>query len=344
MRSVDFRYKIIRNGAEYGEIHAIGTPLLRMIDSSNIKTSLTGIFAYNESLDCLTDRIRPEIIIDGVSSPLGLYLPATVQESEDETTRSMRIEAYDQCWLLRDHKTEELVFYRAGTNYINLILSLLATSGIGLVVANHSSAVLAEDRQDWDIGTSYLTIVNTLLSEINYNPLWFDASGYAVLEPASVPTADNIEHTLDATNVKSLMLPTFTRNTDIYQKPNVFVCICSNADKDAPMVARAENTNPQSPLSIARRGRRITSITRVDNIASQAELQSYANRLRDESMMTGEKIIVKTALLPGYGVADVTALLYGELSAICVEHAWTMELTVGGTMTHTLERVVVNLG
>ena len=188
-----------------------------------------------------------------------------------------------------------------------------------------------------------LTIVNDLLAEINYNPLWFSAQGIGILEPASVPTAANIKHTLDSDNICSLLLPEISRETDVYQAPNVFRCIVSNADKTGPMVATSENDNPQSPLSIPRRGRRIVSVQRMDNIASQEELQAYADRLRNESLITGETINVKTALLPGFGVADVVALHYGEISALCIERGWSMQLQVGGTMSHRLERVVIAL-
>lgn len=344
MRTIECRFRVIRNGADFGELYAIGAPSLRMSDSSAIKMSLSGQFARDDSLNLLTDRIRPELVIDGDATPLGIYLPATVSLSEDESTESMQIQAYDQCWLVRDTKTEELVLFQAGTNYITLIRSILASCGIALIVSQSTEAVLAEDRQDWDIGTSYLTIVNQLLGEINYNPLWFDNSGFAVLEPASEPTAAKIKNVLDSSSVKSLLLPSIRQETDLYSAPNVFVCICSNADKDAPMVAKAENTNPQSPLSIARRGRRITSVISVDNIASQAELQAYADRLVYESMLYGERIQVQTALLPGFGVRDVTALHYGDIMALTVERSWSMHLEAGGSMTHTLEKVVLNIG
>lgn len=343
MRTLEARFKIIRNGADYGELYATGSPQLRMNDSSAIKMSLSGDFAKDDSFDFLTDRIRPELVIDGEVFPIGIYLPATVQESENENTRAVHIEAYDQCWLVQDVKTEDYVLFTAGQNYIDVIMSLLTECGIALVVSHGTDAVLTEDRQDWDIGTSYLEIVNQLLSEINYNPLWFDNNGYAVLELASIPTAANIEHELDNTNVKSLLMPSIKRQTDIYKSPNVFVCICSNADKDAPMVARAENTNPQSPLSIPRRGRRIVSVINVDNISSQEELQAYANRLVYESITTGEQIQVETALLPGYGVSDVIALHYGDIVALTVEHSWSMSLDTGGRMIHTLEKVVLNI-
>lgn len=344
-RTVDFRYIVVRNGADFTELHPIrdGVPILMMNESAEIKMSFSGSFAADDSINWLTDQIRPELVIDGVPSPLGVYLPATVTPSEDESTRSVQVEAYDRCWLVRDNYTEDRLFFAAGTNYIETIRQLLTSAGIVNVIATSNAATFSEDREDWDIGTSLLTIVNDLLAEINYNPLWFNAQGIGILEPASVPSAANIKHTLDSDNIRSLLLPEISRETDVYQAPNVFLCIVSNADKSGPMVATSENDNPQSPLSIPRRGRRIVSMQRVDNIASQEELQAYADRLRNESLITGETINVKTALLPGFGVADVVALHYGELSALCIERGWSMQLQVGGTMSHTLERVVIAL-
>lgn len=346
-RTVKFRFVIVRNGADYTEIYPAekSAPTIRMDDGAEIKTSLSGSFADpGEAVNWLSDRIRPEMTIDGVTYPLGIFLPASVREKETDTQKSVQIEAFDQCWILRDTKTESLQYFAAGTAYLTAIQTLLTAAGIALVSITPSEAVLAEAREDWNIGTSYLEIINQLLAEINYNPIWFNEEGLAVLEPASMPTAENIEHTLDDTKVRSLLLPNISRETDIYQAPNVFIVVCSNADKNAAMSATAENTNPQSPLSIARRGRRIATVVQVDNIADQNELEAYANRLRNESMISGETIQVTTGLLPGYGVADVVALQYGDLFTTCIEHSWSMQLQVGGSMQHTLEKVVINLG
>lgn len=347
IRQLDFRFVIVRDGADYAEIYPANgsTPKLRMDDYAGIKTSLSGDFLLPaDDVNWLTDQIRPVISIDGKPYNLGIYLPAAVREMGSETSRYLHIEAYDRCWLVRDTRTETRLHYDAGSEYITSIVQLLTACGIALVAAVQSEAVLTEDREDWDIGTSYLDIVNQLLSEINYNPLWFDQDGCAVLEPASVPTAANIEHTLDDTCIESLILPSISRETDIYAAPNVFVCVCSNVDKDAPMIAVSENTNAQSPLSVARRKRRIVHVEKVDNIASQEELQYYADRLRNASMITGETITVRTGLLPGFGVDDVTSIRYEDLFAVCLERSWTMDLGIGGRMTHNLEKVVINLG
>jgi len=344
-RELDFRYTILRNGADFATINPVtGTmPTITMEDNGEIKTSFSGTF-YNpgDKVDWLTDEIQPSIIIDGVPHKLGIYLPGTVEYAEDNTSRTVNIEAYDRCWRVKTRCTESLRYFAQGLNYLNVVTSLLTDAGITSVAKVATAHNLTEDREDWNIGTSNLKIVNELLSEINYKALWFDKDGAARLEPAAQAKAENIQHIFDDTNVRSLMLPGIRKSTDIYDAPNVFICVCSNADKSGPMSAIAENTNPQSPLSIARRKRRITKVVNVKNIASQAELEAYANRLVTSSMLRGETISVETCLLPGFGVNDVVGIRYGEFMAICVEKAWTMTMGVRGTMQHTLERVIIN--
>lgn len=346
MREISFNYVTMRNGVDYGRIYPVSgnAPTVRMDSAGEIKSSLSGTFVDpGDAVDWLNDEIRAEIVIDGVTEHIGVFLPSSVRKIEDSTSKSVNIEAYDRCWIVKDTVAESMYYIAAGTNYIEAVKRLLNDSGIALIQATPTAETLSEDREDWEMGTSYLTIVNQLLSEINYKQLWFNEDGVAILEPESVPSAANIKHSMDDTTVRSLMFPGISRETDVYRAPNVFICVCSNPDKEDVMVAKSENTNPQSPLSIARRGRRIVQVTNVDNIASQGELQEYANQLRDKSMIAGETIQVVTALRPGYGADDVTSIRYGELSAICIEREWTMQLQVGGNMAHKLERVVIEL-
>lgn len=359
MRDLTFNYIVLRNGAEFGQIRPArdSAPVLRMASSGEIKSSLSGdflptVFDSNglpmpsAEVNWLGDELQVEMVINGTVHPLGIFLPATVQTSEHVNgtdAKSLHVEAYDRCWRVKTTCPVQ-VFFASGVQYLNAIQALLTNAGLSLISAGDSAAEFTEARADWEIGTSTLTIVNELLSEINYNPLWFDQSGVAILEPISVPSAENIDHVLDAAAPDTLVLPGYTSQIDIFSTPNVFIAVCNNADKDAAMVATSENTNPQSPLSIARRGRRIVSVFNVNNIASQDELQAYADQLRNKSMIAGETITVRTGLLPGFGVNDVTALSYGDRFDICLEKAWSMELRPGGTMTHTLEKVVVNLG
>ena len=364
IRHEEIRFKMMRDGIEYGELYAKSAPTLRMQSNGEIKTSFQGTFfpmakdtrGNDVEVDWLYDEIKPILVIDGEEEPLGVLMPSTVTPKESKGETTLEIQAYDRCWRVRDNKVEGALYLSSGTAYIDAVEQLLTSSGIATIIVTPSEAVLAEDRQDWETGTSYLKIINDLLKEINYKQLWFNQYGFAILEPASTPTAENIQHIFtnqkpDPRNQKEVaairLLPQISRKTDIYQAPNVFLCICSNADKDAGMKATAENNNPQSPLSTIRRGRRIVKEIKVDNIESQEALQTYADRLLYESMTTGEVINVDTALQSGFGVDDVTAIRYDSREStlgICVEKAWTMTLAPGGIMSHELEKVVINLG
>lgn len=343
IRVVETKVRVLRDGAQYTELqYAPGSaPRIRCRDDAKIKMSMTGQFRPNPLVNWLSDELQAVLVIDGVEHPVGVFLPASVEEVEENGMRTLRVEAYDRCWRIQTQYYGLKTEYQAGASYLATVESILTSAGIGNVLATASSATISTGRV-WIGDTDKLAQANELLQEINYKELWFTAEGVAVLEPYVEPNVDNIQHTLDGDSIKSLLLPQISRKTDIYDAPNVFVCICASPNNASVMYARATNNSPSSPFSVIRRGRQIFKIIQVKNIASQAELQAYADRLRNESMLRGETIQVETALLPGYGVADVVALHYGDLAALCLDRSWTMDFQPGGTMTHTLERVVAN--
>lgn len=352
IRHISSTVRIYRNGGFRGFLQAKhdSAPTITMDDGSDIKMVFTGDFepdAYDADgkiieFDPLIDELEPVLVINKTSHILGKFLPVSVAPDEKETGLSLSIEAYDRCWLVKTTTGTARVFFPVGMRYLDAIQRLLTAAGIMMVKASENDAVFEEDREDWELGTNYLEIVNQLLGEINFKPLWFDTSGAAVLEPVNYLAVLTAKHTLDTTNVKSLIYPGLSRKTDIYSTPNVFVCICDNPDKELPMVAVAKNVNDNSPLSVSRRGREIVQVERVNNIANQEQLEIYANQLLFLSLMSGEEIKIKTGLHFGWGVGDVVGLRYKDLTALCISHRWTMELKAGGKMDHTLERIIYN--
>ena len=83
IREVDFRFIIVRGGADLGELYALpeSAPTIRMKASGEIKTSMSGEFWEPDDIDWLSDEIRPEIRINGTWSSLGVFLPATVSRT-----------------------------------------------------------------------------------------------------------------------------------------------------------------------------------------------------------------------------------------------------------------------
>lgn len=371
MRRVAFKFELLRQGAFCALLRAAGDspPRIRMQADARIKMSLTADFGpfpvdvdgRPVEADWLSDEIRPVLNIDGTEYSLGVYIPTTVSIRSGGTV-AVHVEAYDRTQRVLDTNSAAPVYFPAGTNYLDAVEQLLTAAGIETVFKTDTAAALTEAREDWDAGTPFLEIANDLLTEINYSELWFDNDGAAVLEPAAVPDAAKVKHILDAADPETLVIPGHSRENDYFSAPNVFEVYVANPEKPALMRAVAINDNPQSPLSTVRRGRQIVSVTRLDNIADQASLQAFAERLRNDSLIRGETINVSTGLQPGWGVGDVVALhiparrskFYGpdgtvqlmeteEINSICVSRAFDMELCAGGRMTHTLEKVVYAL-
>lgn len=351
-RNVTIGFDLLRNGGYYARLRALDEQPghIRGQEDAKIKTALTGRFApYAEDADgnpkeinWLTDEIQPVMILDGVASPLGIYIPTT-PDNYSGTVDYIDIQAYDRCQRMLDCKTESLLFWPSGTLYLDAVEQLLAAAGILTVFKTPSALSMPESREDWPIGTSYLDIANELLGEINYKSLRFDLNGNAVLMPAAEPDASQIRHTLSDKDPETRVIPGLRRGVDVFSAPNVFIGICANPDKSGNMRAEAVNDNPQSPLSVQRRGRRIPQVTELNNIASQAELQAFVERQRNDSLIGAEQIQVSTGLQPDWQVGDVVSLQYGDLFGLCVSKGFDMELKVGGHMTHQLERVVYNI-
>lgn len=340
VRTVGARVDVLRNGAKFGELLTVNAPRLRMKSDAVIKTSLSTTVLRDDRVDWLTDELQPVLIIDGVEHKLGVFLPATVKESSDDhQTELVNVEAYDRCWRVQTVVWTGGKMLRAGTNYISAVESLLAECGITLLMKTPLSAVLSNSRT-WDIGTSYISIINELLDEINYDELWFNGDGYAVLRPQQIPTAEAITQILNDSDVHSMMLPELSREQDIYSAPNAFLVVCSGPDRKTTLTAEAVNDIPTSPLSTVRRGRKIYKFLRLSDVPSQAELNRYAQLLRWESMGLGETVTVKTALRPGHGVGDVIGLATELTQGIFTETEWSCALAAGETMTHKLRRVI----
>lgn len=360
MRRIGLIYKLLRNGSEYARISPMdGTaPSLDMTRSAEKKMRFSAVFSPTaigpsggaKEINWYSDEIQPTLVINGTAYPLCVIVPSSPIEQGDGHLKRLSVDGYDRCARVETVHTENVLHIPAETAYISAITQILAAAGIYSVIATPSPATLQEDREDWGVGTPLLKVANDLLSEINYAPLWFDSRGNAILQPVVTPSISNISHILSDSprdaRIERIerLLPGYSIKTDVYSTPNVFICVCSNPDKDSDLVAVAVNDNPNSPISTVSRGRRISKEFRLNNIASIDDLQAYADNLCRESMTSTQVISLATALLPGWGVYDTTAVHYGDIDAICSEESWHMDLKVGGEMRHDLKKVVYNIG
>ena len=341
IRNYRVRVAVLRNGAEVTDLHPVSDPIIDCNSEAVIKMSMSGMFLANPDVNWLTDELQPIQIIDNTEYPVGVFPIGTVVESYDENGMAIvTVDAYDRGMILNQTKTLNILHLSAGTNYLHAIEQLLVDAGLSLYLATPTTATLSTDREDWPVGTPYLTIINALLSEINYGQIWFNSMGFAMLQPAKTPTADYIDHQYGIEDIHVLERPCKVEK-DIFDAPNVFVVICSNPDLDEPLVATAENNNPLSSLSVFKRGRKIVQVVKVDNIPDLETLQEYANQLVYASMLSAEQVSISTANLPNHRVYDTVALVHPDVFGLYQEIAWSLILAPGQSMRHYLRRSVL---
>ena len=343
IRRIGYRVDVIRGGAVWGALRCASPPRIDMDAGAAITRSMTLTCAADAAVEWLTDALRPVLLINGAPYSLGIFYPASCREVCDDTGGLlMEVEAYDRAYLLSRTRTEVRLHFDAGTEYLAAADSLLLGAGITLRQADPSAAVLATAREDWELGTGYLEIVNQLLGEINYAPIWFDGDGWARVAPYAPADAAHSAHTYGGSGREMRLLrAAASRETDAFGAANVFVVVCSNPDYDEPMQAVAVNDSPLSAISTVRLGQRIVEVVKVDNIADAAALQAYADNLRNQSMMRAQTAEIESPLYPDHGCGDVVTLNHPVFGGIWRETGWSMTLGEAGTMTHRLERVVL---
>lgn len=337
-RRVSFRYAIIRNGVEYAPARAVVPASISMVSSGEVKTSLRGTFVLPEEADLLTDHIRPYMTIDGAEYPLGEYVVGTADEIYTGGAAHTEIEAYDLGSKVKNSYLSDGLFLQWGTKYLDAIQAQLIACGITNVIADPTSETLPTSREDWEIGTSRIKIINDLLAEINYRSLWFDNKGNARLSKYVAPAVENATKTYKADEY-SVISAQSSRSLDIYGAYNDFVAVVSSPDYDTPLIARATNDDPSSALSVQRIGKRTAPVMRLNNISSQAALQEYVDNVRNQAMLTTETCTFTTALMP-HEVWDIVILDHPQLQGVYEETEWTMPLEAGGEMSHKGKRVM----
>lgn len=339
IRTYTVRIDVLRGGGRVTSLSPASAPTINCNAESAIKSSMSCMVYPDDKADYLSDELMPVQIINGVEYPCGVFLPTTPQGAVDENgAQTVSIEAYDRGLILQQDKLEAPLYFPAGTNYMTAVGEVLLGAGIENVLATPTDATLAVDHE-WQLGTDKLTIVNGLLGEINYDQIWFNAFGVAIVQPHRTPSAEQIDHQYTPEGLHLQRQANW--ETDAYEAANVFVVQCDNPDLPEPLTAVSVNDSPTSPLSVFRRGRRIVSVSKLDNIADQQSLQDYADQLKLASMMAYDTVNVYTDNEPNHGVRDTVAIVHPEAGGLYQEISWSLILEAGAQMYHSLRRAVL---
>lgn len=336
-----FRFDIVENGVCIGQAFALNKPSVKCDSDAEVKLSLSGEFVLNiQDPNWLKARIKPYLIIDGKESSLGEYLISQADDCTDKKgVKFWQIKGMDLGRIPQRSRTEKRVLFQAGQRYTDIVQSILLELGISRIIAIQSDATLKNDRADWEIGTSWIKIINSLLAEINYQSLWFDTEGNARIQPHRQVDGMVIDHRYESGELSQIK-PQVDISSDIYKAYNVFTAMVSSPEYEEPMIAVSVNDIPTSRISTVNIGRVQAPIEKLDDIANQEELQKYVDNLRFQSMCSTETISFRTALNQ-HQVRDIVSIHHPQASGIYQETQWKMTLSFDGEMTHTAQRVVI---
>lgn len=374
-REIDFRYELLdkQNNRKY-DLPNVTKTSIDYSSLSEIKRVAKITMIEDESLDInyLSDRIKPylrlwipptpkktpeyafyshiqvvetstnEDDVPGgwVEFPLGVFFlssPNRVDEGNGVIKRE--IDAYDGLVVLLNDKFTTRYTVTAGTRYYDAVVAILTSAGITTYNLEQTDDVLPRDIE-FEPGRQKLFALNELLRQINFTQIHVDENGYYVTHKYRSPSERSEEYRY-VTDENSITFEGASEELNLFDVPNVFTVVRTN-EEEAPLVSSFINDNPNSPTSTVSRGFQYVDIREIDNIADQAALDAYVQRIAFDASQVYGRIQFSTALMPFHGFSNVLYFQYDALGIAgkFVELKWTMDLSSDGMMTHEIRQIV----
>jgi hypothetical protein len=343
-RHFKFRYDLLdMNDNKIGELDSVVDGEVSMASLDSIKRTAKFRLKDRGEINWLSDRIQPYALLrmrDGqyIEFPLGIFLLSSPTRKDSNNNVYRDVEAYDGLLILRDDKFDTRYTVRAGTNYRQAVIDILASAGITKHNIEQTDKVLPVDME-FEPGKEKLEAINALLQAINYTPIHVDVYGYFTSMTYRSPSIRSAEYTYKDDEL-SIIYAGMEEELDLFNVPNKWVVVCSNADQS--LFSTYTNDNPNSPTSTVSRGRTIVDYREVTDIADQQSLDAYVQRIAFEASQVYGKLTFETALNPLHDYMDVLQIEYSALGINdkYVETGWTMPLKAGARMKHEVRKVV----
>lgn len=251
-----------------------------------------------QRIDWLNDRCR--ITYDpGVPGwqawELGVYLFSSPTRRVGSLTISHEVELQTKLLILDEATVGGPWGLAAGSNLVQTVTDMIATTGETRIAATPSQAASSSDIA-YDGGEYLLTIINDLLEAANYFALHTDGSGQYVVTPYTVPGERPIAWRF-AAGETAIHAPDWVQTQDRSSVPNRVEVHTAGSDEEPPIIGVATNQDPASPYSIQARGRWVTRREQVE-AASQAEADAIAARYLIGGMSPLSKLSVAHAMVP----------------------------------------------
>lgn len=320
-------------GEELGDINPIRTGSLSHDTTRTTKRTLSLSLgsADTEAINTLTDRVSLFMVIPGAVCPdtvsgdwpLGRYQFVDGALKQFTSGNLSQPSLTDEMFLI----DQEIGQGISGVG--QPIASVLVTTLTGLPITFRIDPSPFTSADAWSVGTNRGQILEALATAGDYWSPWFDNTG--VLRFVRTFNPAKAIPDFDYDNTFSIIRDSITRQTNLLTAPNTVLVVSNNSSNGKPAVGRS--TVPvNAPNSVANRGFAVTKTYQVQ-LSDPSQAQAVADGLM-RRLGIFETATLSTPADPRH---DSYNVIRWE-SSNWLELAWSMPLTPGAPMVHTIRR------
>lgn len=291
--------------------------------------------------------VRPYMTIsNGVTTArfnLGAYFTSTPDNVEDQLPAIFAVEGYDMLNALNTLVGDSYAI-NIGDSYLTKVEDILQAQGYTQYTIDPSRiGTTATVAKAWPIDetTTWLTIVNDLLTAIGYRGIYSDWNGRLVCESYLSPTVRGIEWTYDRGLYTSQLVPGTTVVHDYFAAPNRWVGIRSSTQDTTGTATLTEGNGiytfvnmTDGETSVEARQQTITKVITVD-VADQSALIAAVQSEVAKDKAVNTTLTATTSANPLHWHFDILSVETTSMGTLKVQESdWSLDL-VDGKMTHS---------
>lgn len=347
-RQATYRFDLLNgtSGESKGEIHPIRGASLSHDTTRTIKRQLSLQLGVEDTalIDAITDRIDVTMIFpNGQEYPLGRYMFTAESDQLFTSGRLSNVILNDEMYLVDQSITQGFDGGTTSLSSTNPAATSPASSPAGFAITSVVLALFNDlpvrieidsspftTTQSWSIGTRRGSIVESLALTGDYFSPWFGNDTLMHWIRAFNPADQIPDFDWDAGN--QVIRDSIISTSNILNAPNRFVVVSTApTDKKEPTFAVA-NVPPNAPHSFETRGFIIADVRDVSAVTTE-QCAAIARNLVERQMIF-ETTTVTTAPDPRH---DSYNVIYWQ-DELWLELSWSMPLSEGQPMSHTLRR------
>lgn len=284
------------------------------------------------------DRVRPYMTLanDLISARfnLGVFVLTTPETSRIDNVITYEAQGFDLLYLLQSGPSDTYVA-TSGTTYLTAVQDVLTASGVGvgLQLDGTGSATTLPVTMVWtlnpDAETTWLSIINDLLSAINYRGLWANENGVFTSSPYAAPSTRAIEWTFDTSiSTANIVGQERTLTSDVWAAKNWWRFV-----RKAMTVKPIEGagiytvTNASTGrTSVAALGRTVKAPVQYLDAADQTSLVAQGDKIVAKNQAISRSFTIEVDPLPIASHFDIVELIDAGFTDKCQVTSWTLPL------------------